>query len=393
MIVPGFNISGAMSLGDMETALNFLHNRETFEPTLSDVKKQEYSPDTAQVVHRESVKPSKSIDEITESFQIPFPILRNPSRGIESEKRKAELEKQKAEAAEAAEAERKRIEAERQRAELEQQRAEQQRAEQQRAEQIRLEEEAKQRILLEQQAKEAELRRIKEEQELELRKLEIERQKLELERQKIEAERQRLAQESQNLELKARIEQEKRERERERERLEQERLAQEKQRLEQERLERERLERERIEQERRIEEQKQKLAAQARIEQERRLRIEQEKAERAKREQLRIEQQRKMAESMARAQPSQNQGQAAIPSLATPVKAVDSQPKISYESMDIDSLYKEVEKYMLELGVSKAPVDKKLLEERFGKQNISRLIIKSYIISIGKRVTIGYGKR
>ena len=350
MIVPGFNISGAMSLGDMETALNFLHNRETFEPTLSDVKKQEYSPDTAQVVHRESVKPSKSIDEITESFQIPFPILRNPSRGIESEKRKAE---------------------------------------QQRAEQIRLEEEAKQRILLEQQAKEAELRRIKEEQELELRKLEIERQKLELERQKIEAERQRLAQESQNLELKARIEQEKRERER----LEQERLAQEKQRLEQERLERERLERERIEQERRIEEQKQKLAAQARIEQERRLRIEQEKAERAKREQLRIEQQRKMAESMARAQPSQNQGQAAIPSLATPVKAVDSQPKISYESMDIDSLYKEVEKYMLELGVSRAPVDKKLLEERFGKQNISRLIIKSYIISIGKRVTIGYGKR
>ena len=216
---------------------------------------------------------------------------------------------------------------------------------------------------------------------------------LELERQKIEAERQRLAQESQNLELKDRIEQEKRERERERERLERERLAQEKQRLEQERLERERLERERIEQERRIEEQKQKLAAQARIEQERRLRIEQEKAERAKREQLRIEQQRKMAESMARAQPSQNQGQAAIPSLATPVKAVDSQPKISYESMDIDSLYKEVEKYMLELGVSKAPVDKKLLEERFGKQNISRLIIKSYIISIGKRVTIGYGKR
>ena len=393
MIVPGFNISGAMSLGDMETALNFLHNRETFEPTLSDVKKQEYSIDAVQVARKESAKPSKSIDEITESFQIPFPILRNPSRGIESEKRKAELEKQKAEAAEA---ERKRIEAERQRAELEQQRAEQQRAEQQRAEQqraeqIRLEEEAKQRILLEQQAKEAELRRIKEEQELELRKLEIERQKLELERQKIEAERQRLAQESQNLELKARIEQEKRERERER--LEQERLAQEKQRLEQERLERERLERERIEQERRIEEQKQKLAAQARIEQERRLRIEQEKAERAKREQLRIEQQRKMAESMARAQPSQNQGQAAIPSLATPVKAVDSQPKISYESMDIDSLYKEVEKYMLELGVSKAPVDKKLLEERFGKQNISRLIIKSYIISIGKRVTIGYGKR
>ena len=384
-----------MSLGDMETALNFLHNRETFEPTLSDVKKQEYSIDAVQVARKESEKPSKSIDEITESFQIPFPILRNPSRGIESEKRKAELEKQKAEAAEA---ERKRIEAERQRAELEQQRAEQQRAEQQRAEQqraeqIRLEEEAKQRILLEQQAKEAELRRIKEEQELELRKLEIERQKLELERQKIEAERQRLAQESQNLELKARIEQEKREREREGERLEQERLAQEKQRLEQERLERERLERERIEQERRIEEQKQKLAAQARIEQERRLRIEQEKAERAKREQLRIEQQRKMAESMARAQPSQNQGQAAIPSLATPVKAVDSQPKISYESMDIDSLYKEVEKYMLELGVSKAPVDKKLLEERFGKQNISRLIIKSYIISIGKRVTIGYGKR
>ena len=64
-----------MSLGDMETALNFLHNRETFEPTLSDVKKQEYSIDAVQVTHKESAKPSKSIDEITESFQIPFPIL------------------------------------------------------------------------------------------------------------------------------------------------------------------------------------------------------------------------------------------------------------------------------------------------------------------------------
>lgn len=62
---------------------------------------------------------------------------------------------------------------------------------------------------------------------------------------------------------------------------------------------------------------------------------------------------------------------------------------IDYASMDIDALYKEVRRFMQEHGVQRNVVDKKVLEEKFGAQNIRKLIIKSYLILIGKGVTVG----
>ena len=60
-----------------------------------------------------------------------------------------------------------------------------------------------------------------------------------------------------------------------------------------------------------------------------------------------------------------------------------------YASLDIDALYSEVRKFMQLKGVAKSIVDKKMLEAEFGVQNIKKLILKSYLISIGKGVTIG----
>lgn len=60
-----------------------------------------------------------------------------------------------------------------------------------------------------------------------------------------------------------------------------------------------------------------------------------------------------------------------------------------YDTMEIESLYTEVRKFMSSLGVSRSIVDTKTLDDKFGKHNIRKLILKSYLISIGKGVTIG----
>lgn len=60
-----------------------------------------------------------------------------------------------------------------------------------------------------------------------------------------------------------------------------------------------------------------------------------------------------------------------------------------YVSMDVDSLYKKVKNYMTNMGVGKKLILKKQLEEEFGAKNIKRLIMKSYLISLGNKVTIG----
>ena len=52
------------------------------------------------------------------------------------------------------------------------------------------------------------------------------------------------------------------------------------------------------------------------------------------------------------------------------------------------ALYK-VKKYMLSRGVAKGTISRKELDEKFGSQNIRRLMLKSYLISIGKGVTTG----
>ena len=60
-----------------------------------------------------------------------------------------------------------------------------------------------------------------------------------------------------------------------------------------------------------------------------------------------------------------------------------------YDTMEIEALYSEVRKFMSSLGVNRSIVDTKTLEDKFGKQNIKKLILKSYLISIGKGVTVG----
>ena len=67
----------------------------------------------------------------------------------------------------------------------------------------------------------------------------------------------------------------------------------------------------------------------------------------------------------------------------------EKESKIDYSSLDIDSLYKEVRNFLKANNIEHNIVDVKVLESRFGKSNIKKLIIKSYLISIGKGVTIG----
>ena len=72
---------------------------------------------------------------------------------------------------------------------------------------------------------------------------------------------------------------------------------------------------------------------------------------------------------------------------ASAKKAVDKTN--IYDTMEIEALYSEVRKYMGSLGIDKSIVDVKLLNEKFGSSNIRKLILRSYLISIGKGVTIG----
>jgi len=73
-------------------------------------------------------------------------------------------------------------------------------------------------------------------------------------------------------------------------------------------------------------------------------------------------------------------------------QAAKEKPKAEvniYDTMEIEALYTEVRKFMSSLGVSRSIVDTKTLDDKFGKHNIRKLILKSYLISIGKGVTIG----
>lgn len=62
---------------------------------------------------------------------------------------------------------------------------------------------------------------------------------------------------------------------------------------------------------------------------------------------------------------------------------------IKYDNLDIDALYGEVRKFLKLHNVEKKIIDIKILENEFGKANIKKLILKSYLISIGKGVTVG----
>ena len=72
-------------------------------------------------------------------------------------------------------------------------------------------------------------------------------------------------------------------------------------------------------------------------------------------------------------------------------REVDNSKMDYYSSLDIQSLFAEVKKFAQQRGLSRQIIDRKLLEDNFGKANINRLILKSYLISINKGVTFGYG--
>jgi hypothetical protein len=58
-----------------------------------------------------------------------------------------------------------------------------------------------------------------------------------------------------------------------------------------------------------------------------------------------------------------------------------------YSAMSIDTLYSHVNHYMKQAGVSKRMISKNELEDKFGKTNINKLILKSYLVVLGKGVT------
>ena len=60
-----------------------------------------------------------------------------------------------------------------------------------------------------------------------------------------------------------------------------------------------------------------------------------------------------------------------------------------YDSLDVEALYIEVKAFILKTDISKGVMDVKILRDKFGSNNIKKLITKSYLISIGKGVTIG----
>lgn len=61
----------------------------------------------------------------------------------------------------------------------------------------------------------------------------------------------------------------------------------------------------------------------------------------------------------------------------------------AYAAMDIKALYIEVKKFLDEMGVSKSAVDRSTVDKEFGVSNVNRLIMQSYLISLGKRITVG----
>ena len=68
---------------------------------------------------------------------------------------------------------------------------------------------------------------------------------------------------------------------------------------------------------------------------------------------------------------------------------VKASPYDKYTVMNIDSLYNTVKKYMLDKGVKQKALDITDLNNKFGADNIRKLIVKQYLIKTKKGVTVG----
>ena len=60
-----------------------------------------------------------------------------------------------------------------------------------------------------------------------------------------------------------------------------------------------------------------------------------------------------------------------------------------YNGLDDIALLAEVKLFAKKNGLLKKRINKNMLNDRFGKENIKRLIDRSYLISIGKDITFG----
>lgn len=67
----------------------------------------------------------------------------------------------------------------------------------------------------------------------------------------------------------------------------------------------------------------------------------------------------------------------------------EDKKKVDSSELSIESAYERIREYLSRLGVSNGTVSRSALENKFGKDIIRELILKSYLISIGREVTIG----
>ena len=128
-------------------------------------------------------------------------------------------------------------------------------------------------------------------------------------------------------------------------------------------------------------------AARAAAEKERQRKLEEQKK-------LEIEAKRKKLEELQKLKQAQQIKQAQQTKVQTANSTKQSATEKSveyYTSLDNESLLAEVKNFAYKRGIANQLIDKKLLESTFGKNNISKLILKSYLISIGKGVTFGNG--
>ena len=63
--------------------------------------------------------------------------------------------------------------------------------------------------------------------------------------------------------------------------------------------------------------------------------------------------------------------------------------EIDYSNLEIDALWKEVRRFMIEQGVQSKLVHKSVVENKFGASNIKKLYLKGYLIPFGSKLTIG----
>ncbi len=60
-----------------------------------------------------------------------------------------------------------------------------------------------------------------------------------------------------------------------------------------------------------------------------------------------------------------------------------------YSSLSIEKLYSVLAEFLASNGVGKKPVEKEILVNEFGAGNVNKLIIKSYLVPLGSKVTMG----